>query len=211
MDNPALPGNSLNKKTEPKDKGITRITTSDAITRRPPLSGRLRDLFVAGDATSVGGYIFLEVLVPALKDLIFDVVTQGAGRTLFGDSRSVHLRTGQKPSGVQGSPCNKYGSAPWDRNKQADPRPQLSRQARANHDFREIIIATRAEAEDIRDKMFQLINDYEQVTVLDLYEMVGISGNFTEEKWGWTDIRGMGIVRVARGYLLDLPRPVQLD
>ena len=70
---------------------------------------------------------------------------------------------------------------------------------------------TRVEAEEVLDRLFDWIERYEQVAVAELYEMVGISGNFTDQKWGWTDLRGATVSRVGRGYLLNLPRPEPLD
>ena len=45
----------------------------------------------------------------------------------------------------------------------------------------------------------------------DLYDMVNITGDYTDTKWGWYDLRGAGVERIRSGYLLDLPRPVPLD
>ena len=87
----------------------------------------------------------------------------------------------------------------------------MSRRARASHDFDEIILASRVEAEEVIDRLFDLVSRYESATVADLYEMVGVTGNFTDDKWGWTNIRGAGVTRVRNGFLLDLPRPEPLD
>lgn len=70
---------------------------------------------------------------------------------------------------------------------------------------------TRVEAEEVIDRMFDLVSQYEMVTVADLYDLVGLANNYTDEKWGWTDIRGAGVSRIKGGYLLDLPRPEPLD
>jgi hypothetical protein len=86
----------------------------------------------------------------------------------------------------------------------------LSRRARANFDFDEIILPTRVEAEEVIDRMFDLVAKYEMVTVADLYDLVGIQGNYTDEKYGWEDVRGAGVTRVSNGYLLDIPRPEPL-
>ena len=59
--------------------------------------------------------------------------------------------------------------------------------------------------------LFTLIERYQSATVADLYELVGVQGSYTDDKWGWVDIRGAGITRVRNGYLLDLPRPQPLD
>lgn len=87
----------------------------------------------------------------------------------------------------------------------------MSRRARSNHDFDEIVLETRVEAEEVIDGLFALISQYETATVADLYELLGESGNFQDEKWGWMDMRGAGVSRIKNGYLLDLPRPEPLD
>lgn len=195
-----------------EEKVVEKITTGVVTRRKKPLGKRLAEVFVADDAQSVGSYILFDVLIPAAKDVIADVVSQAIERTLFGGARSASRRTGIRPGGSSGHVSyNRYSSgAPWNREKREE-RPSLSRRARGSHDFGEIILATRGEAEEVIDRLFDLIARYEQATVADLYELVGISGSFTDEKWGWTDIRGSGVTRITNGYLLDLPKPEPLD
>ena len=59
--------------------------------------------------------------------------------------------------------------------------------------------------------MADLCETYGQVTVADLYDLVGISGSFTDNNYGWTDMREASVRRVRDGYILSLPRPRQLD
>ena len=87
----------------------------------------------------------------------------------------------------------------------------MSRRGRANFDFDEIILDKRVEAEEVIDQMFLLLEKYDMVTVADLYDLVGIASNYTDEKWGWTDLRGAGASRVSGGYLLELPRPEPIN
>lgn len=87
----------------------------------------------------------------------------------------------------------------------------MSRRARANFDFDEIILPTRVEADQVLERMFDLLDKYEIVTVADLYDLVGVDSNYTDEKYGWEDLRGADVDRLSRGgYLLDLPRPEPL-
>jgi len=49
------------------------------------------------------------------------------------------------------------------------------------------------------------------VTVADLYELTGIASSHTDNKWGWTELRGARAVRTRDGhFLLDLPDPQPL-
>lgn len=78
-------------------------------------------------------------------------------------------------------------------------------------DIIEPIFATRRDAEEILNYMGDLIDEYRFVTVADLYDLIGVSGNYTDNKYGWTDISNAEIVRVRDGYMIKLPKIRKLD
>lgn len=208
-----FPSNSRKARTQPDDepKKIEKVVTGEVVTRKKPLGRKIFGTFFGGDAKGVAGYIVMDVLLPAAKDAIADAFSQGIERMLFGEVRSASRRTGHRPAGTAGYVSyNRFAQQSPTQGRREEPR-SVSRRARGQHDFDEIILATRAEAEEVIDRLFDLVSRYEQATVSDLYSLVDISGNFTDEKWGWTDLRGAGVTRIRDGYLLDLPKPVQLD
>lgn len=80
------------------------------------------------------------------------------------------------------------------------------------HDFGEIVLSSRGEAEEVLDQLIEIISQYQQASVSDLYAMVGISPAYTDQKYGWTDLRGANAQPVRGGsYLLNLPQPHPLD
>lgn len=199
-------------KEEPKK--VEQITTGPVKTRKKPLGRRFLDTFLAGNVGGVGQYVLLEVIIPAFRDVITDTISQGTERLIYGEGRSASRRTGQRPGSSGGYiSYNRYGSSttPAWKKPTEDPRPTLSRQARATHNFSEIVLSTRVEANDVLNRMGDLISQYGQVTVSDLYDLCGLSGSFTDEKWGWTNLRDAEPRRVTNGYLLDMPKPEQLD
>jgi len=210
-----FPTNSHKAKAAPEEntdttKKIEKVTTGVVMTRKKPLGKRFAETFFGGDTKGVLNYVMIDVLLPAAKDMIADAVSQGIERMIFGEARSTSRRTGMRPGGHSGYVSyNRF--APNNQQRQREEPRNVSRRARASHDFDEIILATRVEAEEVISRLFDIIARYEQATVSDLYELVGVSGNFTDEKYGWTDVRGAGVVRTRNGYLLDLPKPEQLD
>jgi hypothetical protein len=46
-----------------------------------------------------------------------------------------------------------------------------------------------------------------EVSVADLYELLGVAADHTDQKWGWRTLGGASVRRVRDGYLLDLPQP----
>ena len=54
------------------------------------------------------------------------------------------------------------------------------------------------------------MDEYNIVRVADLYDLVGVTGNFTDNNYGWTNIRNAKIVRVHDGYKIDMPRALPI-
>ena len=202
-------GTEAKTNAKPKKK-VERITTGSVTRRKKSLGKKFAETFGGGDAQGVFAYIAQDVLLPAAKDMIADAVSQGIEKMLFGDAaRTGRSRTSiTRPNGTNYTSYNRYAVNPGHRQ---EPRREMSRRARATHDFDEIVLDSRAEAQGVLEQLFTLVEDYDVATVADLYEMVGQTGSFTDEKWGWVDMRGASITRVKGGYLLDLPRPEFID
>ena len=194
------PSNSMNAKQPPEpkaDKKVERVTRTEVVKRKKPLGKRFAETFLGGDARGVGSYVMLDVLLPAFKDMVADAMTMGVEKMLWGEARS-RSRTATRVGGLVGGGVNynKIGSGGW------RPDPRSPRSAR---DADEYIIETRVEAEHVLDSMVKLMEKYDQVTVSDLKDLVGETAAYTDNKWGWTDLRGADIRRIREGYLLKLP------
>ena len=62
------------------------------------------------------------------------------------------------------------------------------------------------------DRREYAINQYQIVSVADLYDLAGITcRSYTANKYGWTDLRSAKVVRTRDGYILQLPRTVQIN
>lgn len=189
----------------PQEKKVEKIVVNKVTRRKKPLGRKFSETFVGGDAESVWAYVFNDVLVPAAKDMVADAVSQGIEKMLFGESRG--RSRGATVASAAYTSYNRISTQA----KTSASRRDISPSARGSHNFDEIILATRAEAQEVLDSLFTLTSDYDVATVADLYEMVGQTGTFTDEKWGWFDMRGSSVTRIKGGYLLNLPRPEHID
>lgn len=193
-------GNS-HKSREDRAK-LQQVTSSRGVTRKKPLGSRISAALTGDDAKSVGEYILMDVLVPAVKSLIFEVTSQGAERMLWGDSSGRSRTPSQGRSGF--TPYNQIRSTPGGQVR------DISRQARNAHNFDEVVLPTRAEAEMVLNGMYEVLEQYDIVTVAELYNLTGITGSYTDEKYGWNDLRGATAKRVREGYVLVLPTPIEV-
>jgi outer membrane protein OmpA-like peptidoglycan-associated protein len=202
------PNNEASKRREAvQDKEIKRVTSDDPIRRKKSLGKQFKETFIGGDAKSAVRYAALDILLPAARDMIVESVSQGFEKLILGDSRRSR-GTPPPQSGPSGYVTyNRYSMG----SRMSSAQRVLSRQARSRFDFDEIVLQSRSEAEEVIDRLFEVVSQYGSATVADLYELVGIHGTHTDNKWGWQDLRGAGVSRVRGGYLLDLPEPQPLD
>lgn len=205
---PDFPSNSHKKKKEAQDempekekREIKQITKTAATKKKKSLGQKISETF-SGDEDSVGSYIMRDIIIPTLKDLLFNAVSGGVEMKLFGKSR------GRGRSRNRGY-SNGYTSYETYSNQRREP--EISRRGRANHDFGEIILDSRADAEDVLAEMSDLVYEYGDATVAQLYQLVGITPDFTDHKYGWDNLDHCRPQRLRNGWGLSLPRPIPLD
>jgi hypothetical protein len=210
MEIPDYPPNSDASKRSPlDDKKVERVTSGEAKRKKKSLGKQFKETFVGGDARTASRYVVMDVLIPAARDMIVDAGVAGIEKLIFGESRRRRGST-PPPSGPSGYFSYNRQYAPPPQSRTTGPDRAMSRRARAAHDFDEIILESRGEAEEVINRLFEIVSRYESATVADLYELVGLASVHTDHKWGWTNIRGAGVSRVRDGYLLDLPEPQPL-
>lgn len=199
------PPNSKAARSSTEPKRVERVVSAEATRRKKSLGKQFQNTFFGGSARQAVEYMVFNVLIPAAKDALADAGAQGIEKLIFGESRRKGPSHG--PPGYVS--YNRMSQRPGPAGMM--PR-QLSSRARQQHDFDEILLASRREAESVIDQMYDVLSQYEAVTVADLYTMTGLTSTHTDHKWGWTDLRGTQVRRVRNdGYLLDLPEPEFLD
>lgn len=179
------------KKIEPVVKG--------KVTKKKNNVRKLTDTFVSEDIQNVKSYVLMDVLVPAIKKAISDIVTNGIDMILYGESG----RSTRKTNASTVSYRNYYDNRRDDR--------YSSSRTRTGYSYDDVVLETRSEAEDVLTRMDELIDTYGVVSVADMYDLVGISCNYTDNKYGWTNLRNAEPVRVRDGYMLKLPKALPID
>lgn len=203
----SFPPNSKATKTREREP-VQQVTSENAVRRRKPLGKQFKATFFGGNARGAWTYMVSNVMVPAIQDTIIEMVQAGIERVVRGD----------RSRRSSGQPLGRVNYQSYSRRRSVDDRPPMptgynsSRAARARHGYDEIVIATRTEAEDVIDRLYDILSKYESVSVAELYELTGLTSSHTDHTWGWTDLQGASVRRVrSGGYLLDLPEPEFLE
>jgi hypothetical protein len=206
METPDFPPNSEASRKGPPDKDIKRVTSGEVIRKKKSLRKQFSETFIEGSAQGAVRYAVFDVVLPMARDMVWEFVSEGFRNFIYGDSR--RGRGATRPQAGATGYVDYSRFAPGHRMSSAQR--TMSRLARSQHDFDDIVLDSRVEAEEVIDKLFEVVSRYGAATVSDLYELVGLASAHTDQKWGWTDVRGAGVSRIRGGYLLDLPDPEPL-
>lgn len=184
-----------------KEKKVEKVVSGPVKVRKKNEIHKLADVFIAEDASNVKSYIFTDVVVPAIKKLVSDIFTDGLNMLLYGGTNR-----GERKSTSSYVSYNKYS----DRDRGVGRNYEATR-TRTSYSHNDIVLDNRGEAEAVLNQMDDIIETYGFVTVADLYDLVGEAANYTDQKYGWTNIRNAEPVRVRDGYLLKLPKALPID
>ena len=185
------------EKAEEK-KNIEKVVTGSVKTKRNDVR-KLTDIFIAEDVSNVKSFVLMDVLVPAIKKAISDIVTNGIDMILYGGTG----RSGKRHSSDRIS-YTRYSDKSRDRD-------YSSARIRTACDYDDIVFNTRGEAERALSQMGDIIDSYGVVSIADLYEMADLSAPHTYQRYGWTSLRNAEAVRVRDGYMLKLPKALPFD
>lgn len=184
---------SLTENTNERQK-LEKVITGEATTRKRSGMAKMSDVFIAEDVRTVKNHVFMDVVVPAIKNVIVDIVTNGIQMMLWGSAVS--------PSKTPGTRYNYGGSYSSLNMSQRTQKTNYT-----GYGYEDPIVTSRGDAERILQEMSEIIREYGQASIADLYDLCGITGRPTDMNYGWTEMPGARSVRVPEGYVIQMPRP----
>lgn len=209
-----LPGSNSHSKREASEKSpppkqerekVEQIVHGKVIQKNPNIFKRIARSMIAEDVTNVGDFVVDEVFRPALRNLVYDIVSQGSHRLLFGTARG-------RRSVVPGTgPVTSLKMAYHQVNNPNESVRTMSREDQARHNFDEIILESHSDAVDVLDNLVARVERFGSASVADLYDYIGVTGSFADQRWGWTNLDSADIRQTRRGFIFDLPRPISLS
>lgn len=215
-----LPNNSEKalSSTRPPEKRNAVVTRE--VKHRQSLGKMLRDSFIPEDVEHAGDYILKDMIVPGLRDGVFDILmgildywrggVGGGYRRSFGgysNGPRIHQQTNKDYNRV--SRIGVRNDKAYDTNRSVrsyddivipDYPPSEGGMAKAKQ-----------EAEDVIAELKDTIRGYGLARVSDLREAINESWTPSEYNYGWTNLDNAGYDRVRGGWLLILPKAMPID
>lgn len=204
-----FPGNQkMNKRIVEGDdsapKKLKQVTKGRVIKKPVHKRSLLGRVIANENLASVGNYVVWDVLIPALKSTINDIVSNATEMIIYGESRRDNIRRDRGKSYVS------YTGYYKERDRHGR-RERRTPRNRSRHDFDDILIDDRGEAEEVLSILVGMIDDYGFTTVSEFYDLVGVTSDWQDRNWGWDNLSKAEVQRVRGGYIIDLPDPEHLD
>jgi hypothetical protein len=199
-------GNSDKEKKEAKElpeKNLDKVVTGTVSMKPKTLTTRFKSIFLGGDFTTAAQYVASEVLLPALRNLVVDAVSKGTDRVIYGDS---NLRrrppTNYSPRIRYDNPINRGMTS--QRAYLPDQRP-AGWAGQSRKTFEDVIVASKADADGVVERLTDIVDIYEVVSVADLSELLGLPSTHIDNKWGWTQLAALEVRQVREGWRISFP------
>jgi hypothetical protein len=201
-----FPANSQKAKaTEAPREKLQPVTSAETVRRKEGLGHKFKKTFFSGSGKEALGSMVEDVVIPSIRDTLYDALQNGLDHLIYGERASRKPRSSSIISQGMGHVAYNAISSPV---KSPTQQRALSRTARARHSLEELVIPSRQEANEVLDRMYDLLSRDGEVRVAHLYELTGVRVEHTDWKFGWTSLKGSKPTPLRQGgYLLDLPEP----
>lgn len=192
--------------TEVKPKH-DKITTGKVTVKKKSELRKLADVFIAEDIKKVRDSIIYDYVVPAVRNLIVGALSEAVRMTFQGGSpRPYNAST----TFNQWTPVQPTGARYWTNPNTPTATPAYPSYGGATNSYQDVVFASRRDAENVLSEMIQTIATYGRVTISDFYDLVGVTSDYTDCAYGWTDLQTATIHAVGGGFIISLPRATAL-
>lgn len=193
----SLPGNTDKAKegASPEKKVVAKAK----VVKKSRIKEALKTFF-AQDLPEIAEHLVVDVAIPAAKNAITDMVTQGIQQLLYGEVDRRRPTAGY--TSYSSSSRGSYRGSNY-RPRERDREPRQRKPTSVD----DLVFDTRGEAVDVIEYIAETIEQYGQVSVADLMSSVGIQPRYTDERWGWTTTDAFELRQIREGWLVSADRP----
>ncbi|MBP5324669.1 MAG: hypothetical protein J6Y86_04165 [Pseudobutyrivibrio sp.] len=196
-----------------ENREVKKVIKGNATFAKPSLLRRIKNTFISDDASNVGSYIVDDIIIPSIQDGIMNSIISAA-TMIFGRGRGPYY--GYRPynnvSRASWRQPDRYDNTPYDRyGYRRDDR--VASDYRSTRSYKDVEIPSYEEALDVIHELYSLLENYHMVRVSDYFSAAGLTGEFTDNQWGWYDLPPRIAPRrtMTGRWTIDLPRPEPLN
>ena len=201
------PNNSNRNREENKEKKVEKVVTKGAVkTKKQSELKKIAGNIISEEAKSIKDYAIYDVVIPVIKDTITQLIKGSIDMLFYGEVRSSRGSSYYRGNNATRVSYRDY----YDDRRDRDRRDRRDRELSIS--YNDITFDYREDAEEVLNRMDELVEQYGVVTVADMFELAGVTGNgYTDQNYGWTSTRAASVERTRHGdYIIKITRPCNI-
>ena len=187
---------------EANSKKLESVVSGNVSMRKKTTLKKVADIFFQKDINDVKSYLIMDVLIPEIRDALYNLVMNGLDMMLY---------DGKRTRNSSSNTMRVNYSAKYNNQTSIPETSNSSPRTKSGLNFDDVVFDDRMDAEEVLNQMLNIIEQYDSVSVADFCELAGIPGEYTDRKYGWTSLGAAEVKRISGGgYVLKLPRVILL-
>ena len=200
-----LKGNSFKENAQSQSEDIQekKSVVKGTVKQKKVSAGKqFIDNFVNEDKETIKSHILFDIIIPAVKDMIFNGFQSALDMLLYGGDGSRRVVTRSDRRRVVSSGATNYNAISNQRNSRVQAGASRER-ACDQLEFEE-----RTDALAVLNELNDQLDEFGMVSAYDLFDAAGVdTNNYALKNWGWHDLTSARVERTREGtYIINLPK-----
>lgn len=187
------------------DKPLDATIVDKPVAAKSSTWVRFKNAFIASTPKEVKRYIVKEIIVPGIIDITSGAAHGAIDMFLYGESRS-SARPGKR-SGGRG--IFRVGETSYEEYYEKKNKQPTVKSA-SGYFLDDMIFKYQETANDVLDKLYDLMNTNGVVSVYEYLDACEISADSTDWNYGWKTMEGSVLQRDRDGWRLHMPKPIRI-
>lgn len=182
---------------------------------------RIRKSVFVGSREDIKESFLSDILFPSIRDFIADTLYNTVDVVLYGrDERGYHYRGRRSRYGSGRAATRFYDDSPTKYARDAKAAREVGRsRTTSRYIFENVVfhdtdrMSAIDKADEVRAALLEELYKSGKVTVYDFYDEAELTGEFTDQEWGWKSFgphNDIGFLPTSDGVSLILPEPEYL-
>ena len=181
-----------------------KTITTNVVEKKSGKKSNMR--LVSEDAKSVGSYVMIDIIIPKIKELITSGFKYAIDFIFYGSKGA----KGTKPGIDTVSYSSYYTGSSYQQPSTGYSNPMAPKQ-NTIFTIGDIVFPDREDADKVLLALQESIIKYGTATVADFYDFINKAHSYTDNKYGWKDLRDAEIIRVDGGFSIRFPKVIPID
>lgn len=187
---------------------VKKVVKGSVKTKKKSEFKKIAGSIVSEEVSSIKEHAIYSIIIPVIQDTLSQLLKDSVDLLFHGE-----VRGSSRSSRNGGRSASKVSYRDYyDDRGRGDSSRRREPQRHERYSYDDLIFDSRTDAEDVLNRMDEILEQYGVVTVADLFDLADVTGNgYPDQNYGWTNLRSASVERNRHNeYTLKMPRATSI-